>query len=352
MEMRKQKTSSESNDTNDVKITSFRNEEFNRSNREKDREEKMEEFLSESGQNENNPIFIPTDGQYKPKGLMKALNHLAVFSLVFLVGGAGGVWMDQSVMPKLAAKEPFNKYAFFKSINDRTSIINQTNNVIISEDLALLESIRKVNPSVVKITANYVFREKSPAKKKANAPALKTSIENRNLNGVILTSDGMILTRDPQNFKIDLTKNDFVEVNYTINYNGNEFVVSGSENITFFDAVDKSVSGSDKGNMVILKIKADNLPVIALGDSINTEVGERVVALGNSIFSGIISENGAKGMVYIDNYPSSSYYGSGPLINNKGRMIGINIIDKNDKAGNGFIGVDEFKDFIKQVLGR
>lgn len=337
--------------TNDIKITSINNEESEQNAREKDRDEKMDEFLSENNKGTSNPIFIPTDSQYKPKGLMKIAGQLAMVALIFLVGGIGGVWMDQSVMPKLAAQEPFKNYSFFKSINDRTSIIYQPSNVTISDDSAILESIRKVNPSVVKITANYIFKEKPPAKKKASAPVLKTSVENRNLNGVIITSDGLVLTRDPQNFQIDLAKNDFTEVNYTVSFSGKEFTVSGSENITFYDAVDKAVSGTEKGNMVILKIKAENLPVIALGDSINAEVGQRVVALGNSVFSGIISERGAKGMFSVDNYPSGAYYGSGPLIDNKGKMLGINFIDKNDRAGNTFIGVDEFKDFIRQVMG-
>lgn len=338
-------------DINDIKITSIKNEEPEKSAIEKNRDEKMEEFLSENNKEANNPIFISTDGQYKPKGLIRVFGYLVTFLLIFLIGGVGGVWMEQSVMPKLATKEPFKNYAFFKSVNDHTSIIYQPSSVTVSDDSALLDSIRKVNPSVVKITANYVFQEKLSASKKKAGVTPKTSIENRNLNGAIITSDGLILTRDPQNFQIDLAKNDFKEVNYTVSYGGKDFTVSGLENITFYDAVDKSVSGTEKGNMVILKIKAENLPVVALGDSINAEVGERVVALGNSIFSGIISERGANGIISVDNNPSGAYFGSGPLIDNKGKVIGVNIISDKDQAGNNFIGVDEFKDFIKQVIG-
>lgn len=338
-------------DINEIKITSIKNEDTERQTREKDRNDKMEEFLADNNREANNPIFIPTDGQYKPRGLMRVFNNLFAFVAIFLVGGAGGVWMEQTVMPKLAVKEPFKNYAFFKSVNDRTNIIQQTNNVIVSDDSALLDSIRKVNPSVVKITANYVFKEKLSASKVKAGVQPKTSIENRNLSGVIITGDGLVLTRDPQNFQIDLKKNDFSEVNYTVSYNGKDYSVSGLENITFYDAVDKNVSGMEKGNMVILKIQAENLPVVAIGDSISAEVGERVAALGNNIFSGIISERGDRGIMSIDNYPSSAYFGSGPLIDNKGKMIGMNIIGKNDQAGNSFIGVDEFKVFIRQVIG-
>lgn len=336
---------------NDIKVTSIKNEGFHEDMREKERTEKMEEFLAESNRQAANPIFIPTEGQYKPKGLIKMVGYLAMFLFIFLVGGAGGVWMDQSVIPSLANKYPFKNYAFFKSISDRTNIINNTNNVIISDDSALLESVRKVSPSVVKITANYVFKEKPPTTKKKTTVELKTSIENRNLSGVIITGDGMILTRDPQNFAIDLKKYDFTEVNYTVSYGGNEYTVSGVENMTFYDAVDKTVSGMEKGNLVILKIKAENLPVVALGDSANLELGQRVVALGNSLFSGIISERGERGTISIDNNPSGSYFGSGPLIDNKGKMVGINIINEKNIATANFIGVDDFKDFIRQVIG-
>lgn len=351
METQKQKFSNGVKDTNDIKITSIINEEPETDRRERERDEKMEDFLAANDRRDSDPIFIPTEGQYKPQGLIKILHRFAVLLLVFLIGGIGGVWMEQSVMPKLAAEEPFKNYAFFKSINDHTSIINQTNNVIISDDSALLESIRKVNPSVVKIMANYIFQEKLSASKIKAGVKPKTSIENRNLSGVVITSDGLILTRDPQNFKADPAKNDFTEVNYTVSYNGKEFTVSGLENITFFDAVDKTLKGTEKGNMVILKIKVENLPVIALGDSISAEVGQRVVALGNNLFSGIISERAANGIINIDNSPSSAYFGSGPLIDNKGRMIGINIINEKDQATESFIGVDEFKDFIRKVIG-
>lgn len=336
---------------NDIKVTSIKNEEPREDAREKERNEKMEEFLAETNRQAANPIFIPTESQYKPKGLMKVVNCFGKLLLVFLVGGIGGVWMDQSVMPKLAEKEPFKNYSFFRSIGERTSIINNTNNVVISDDSALLESIRKVTPSVVKITANYVFKEKLTAAKKKAGVEPKIVIENRNLNGAIITGDGLILTRDPQNFTTDQKKYDFSEVNYTVFYGGTDYTVSGVENITFYDAVDKAVSGTQKGNLVILKIKAENLPVVALGDSINVEVGQKAVALGNNIFSGIISERGAKGIISIDNTPSSSYYGSGPLIDSKGKVLGINIINERDMATGSFIGVDEFKDFIKQVIG-
>lgn len=338
-------------DINEIKITSIKNDGFDRQVNEKDRNEKMEEFLADGSREANNPIFIPTDGQYRPKGLMRMFSSLIMLVLVFLVGGIGGVWMEQDVMPKLATKDPFKNYAFFKSVNDHTNIIQQTNNVIVSDDSALLDSIRKVNPSVVKITANYIFKEKLSASKTKAGVQPKTSIENRNLSGVVITSDGLILTRDPQNFQIDQKKNDFSEVNYTVSYNGKDYTVSGLENITFYDAVDKNASGTEKGNMVILKIQAENLPVIALGDSINAEIGQRVVALGNNVFSGIISERGANGIMSIDNYPSPAYFGSGPVIDNKGKMLGINFIDKNDRAGNSFIEVDAFKDFIRQVIG-
>ncbi len=351
METQKQKISNRAKDTNDIKITHIKNNKaWEEDEIENDRNNKMEDFLSEKNSEANNPIFIPTEGQYKPQGLMKILNKLGLLAIIFTVGGVGGVWMGQSLMPKLAIKDPFKNYAFFKSVNDHTTIINRTEEIKISEDSALMESIRKASTSVVKITANYMFQEKlSAAKKKTATP--KISIENRNLNGVVITSDGLILTRDPQNFNIDLAKNEFTEVNYTISHNGKEFTVSGLENITFFDAVDKTVGGTEKGNMVILKIKAENLPVASLGDSMNIEYGERVVALGNVVFSGIISERSADGIITVDNKPSEKYFGSGPLADIEGKIIGVNIINEHDMATSDFIGVDQFKDFIRQVIG-
>ena len=97
------------------------------------------------------------------------------------------------------------------------------------------------------------------------------------------------------------------------------------------------VVGSDeRSDIALLKIKADNLPVIKIGNSNNVKVGEWVLAIGSpfgfdhSATAGIVSAVGR-------NLPSESYVpfiqtdvainpgnSGGPLFNLDGEVIGIN----------------------------
>lgn len=97
------------------------------------------------------------------------------------------------------------------------------------------------------------------------------------------------------------------------------------------------VIGTDPGSDVaVLKIEANNLPTVKLGDPKNMRVGEWVIAMGspygfgNSLMAGIVS---AKGRVlrdgsyvpYIQTDMAADLGDSGgPLFNTKGEVIGIN----------------------------
>ncbi|MBB4844983.1 serine protease Do [Paucibacter oligotrophus] len=134
-------------------------------------------------------------------------------------------------------------------------------------------------------------------------------------SGFIVSSDGVILT--------------------------NAHVLRGAQEVTVklsdkreFQA---EVLGSDaKTDVAVLKIEAKNLPVVTLGSSSTTRVGEWVLAIGspfgfeNSVSAGVIS---AKGRAL----PDESYVpfiqtdvavnpgnSGGPLFNSRGEVVGIN----------------------------
>lgn len=326
---------------------------------------KLEEYLADNSQDKNEPIFIPTVEQYKPTGLLNVLNRLSKLAIIFLFGGLGGVWMEHIILPKIATMPAMEKFSFFKEIKNRTTIINRSEIIKISEDTALLETIRKTNPSTVKITANYILQENLPATKKKSATFVpKIKVETSKLVGLILTSDGLILTRDPKNFSAEALKGySLKEVSYNVNYKENIFTAEGSSNITFFNSLNKTDSFDWRNNIVLLKIKASNFPVIALGDSATSEVGEKVIFFGGNVFSGIISEirqddfsqkdlSAVVNVISVDHPVSQNYLGGGPLVNLKGELLGINIVDQQGHATNSFVGVNDFKGFINQVIGR
>jgi len=332
----------------DIKI---KTEELKRSGiKNSGRDEKLEEYLSQTGSANQDPVFIATEGQYKPGGLMRFFDYAAKAIIIVFLGGLGGVWMEHDVIPVLATKPPFDRYDFFKNIKDRTTIINRTEDIKISEDSAALDMIRKTSPSVVQITATYDFQEKLAAGRKKAVPAEAT--ETRNLNGVIITSDGLIMAYDPKVFTTDQKKFDFKGATYNVNYGDKGFVVSDANNIKAYDFQTKP--GDPRLKFLLLKINAANLPVASLASPNNIEVGQKVFALGGNLFSGLVSEikdeDGLRS-ISIDNMPPPDYFGSGPLVNIQGEVLGINIIDASGKPTAKFISIDSLKTFINSVIG-
>lgn len=126
------------------------------------------------------------------------------------------------------------------------------------------------------------------------------------------------------------------------------------------------VVGSDaRSDIALLKIEADNLPVVKIGSSANLKVGSWVMAIGSpfgfdhSVSVGVISATGRT-------LPSENYVpfiqtdvainpgnSGGPLFNLKGEVIGIN--SQIYSRTGGFMGlsfaipVDVAKDIIEQL---
>lgn len=124
----------------------------------------------------------------------------------------------------------------------------------------------------------------------------------------------------------------------------NEHVIHGADKITVtlldkrkFDAV---LVGSDiKTDLAVIKITAENLPVLELGDSDKLRVGQWVVAIGNpfglehTVTCGVISalnrtlaipgERNYDNLIQTDASINPGNSG-GPLVSLKGKIIGIN----------------------------
>jgi serine protease Do len=135
-------------------------------------------------------------------------------------------------------------------------------------------------------------------------------------SGFIISTDGIIVT------------------NYHVIANAQEIKVNLQNREESFDA---EVVGKDPAtDLALLRIEAEDLPVLEMGDSENIQPGEWVVAIGNpfglkhTVTSGIIS---AKGRVIgagpYDDFlqtdasinPGNS---GGPLLNMDGEVVGIN----------------------------
>jgi len=122
------------------------------------------------------------------------------------------------------------------------------------------------------------------------------------------------------------------------------------------DEYEAEIVGTDpRTDLALLKVKSDNLPYLALGDSSTLKVGEWVLAVGNplglshTVTAGIVSAKGRKlvggGGVpdyqdFIQTDASINRGNSGgPLINMKGDVVGINSMIISPSGGNVGIGL-------------
>jgi len=138
-------------------------------------------------------------------------------------------------------------------------------------------------------------------------------------SGFIINQEGYVLTNEHVVRKAD-------KIKVTLS-DGREF--------------DGEVIGSDvTSDMAIVKIKADHLPLVALGDSDKLRVGEIVIAIGNpyglqqTVTMGVVSAKGRsiptgiEGRVYKDFIQTDAAINpgnsGGPLLNTKGEVVGIN----------------------------
>ena len=113
------------------------------------------------------------------------------------------------------------------------------------------------------------------------------------------------------------------------------------------------IGRDEKTDLAVLRITANDLPIVPLGDSEAIEVGDWVVAIGNpfgldhTVSAGIVSAKGRTSEdvpILVGGYfdfiqtdasinPGNS---GGPLINMKGQVVGINTAIRGDGQGIGF----------------
>jgi len=184
-----------------------------------------------------------------------------------------------------------------------SQLVNQ-NNVNVKPSVLpdnFVASAKKVTPSIVSVVSS------------------KGSVNESNGSGVIISTDGYIITN---NHVIGKEKNCDITL-----WNKREYKAR--------------VIGSDKNtDLALIKIDAKNLPVLTNGNSDNVQVGEWVLAVGNpfklasTVTAGIVRAK-ARGIdILQEEYSIESFIqtdaavnpgnSGGALINAKGELVGIN----------------------------
>ncbi len=247
--------------------------------------------------------------------MKKALKIIAALFLIFIVGGIGGVYFDQQILPLIRTNKVLSKISFLERTAENVTVINKTEQVIIKEDDSVNEIASQPSNAVVNIVS-------VSSQKDMQAKNLKAV--NQSGTGVIITSDGMIVT-----YRNSIIEED---ANYSV------FLFNGN----YYEA--KLVAIDEFSNLAYLKMDAPNLTAISLADSASVRPGKKIVAIGNSFGeyqnryeSGLLSNldktfnlagktvassEKLEG-VFEDDFQKQKEYIGGPVIGYSGELIGI-----------------------------
>lgn len=217
--------------------------------------------------------------------------------------------------------------------------------VVISDDFA--EASRKSTSSVVyiKTVSEQDYGRRSWLELFFEG---RTNQQVSSGSGVIFTRDGYIVT--------------------------NNHVIENADKIEIIHqrrSYQAEVVGTDPStDLAVLKVKAKDMPAIALGTSRDLQVGEWVLAVGNpfnlasTVTAGIVSAKGREINILKGNFPIESFIqtdaainpgnSGGALVDKNGDLVGINtaILSKTGSyAGYGFaVPVDIVKKVVEDII--
>lgn len=249
------------------------------------------------------------------KNTRKFAKGIILLFLVFLIGGLGGVYFDQQILPFIRTNKYLSRIKFLERAAENVTIINKTEQITIKEDDSINEIASQASNAVVNIIS--VTSQKDPLTK-----ALKNVDQSG--SGVVVTSDGLIATY----------RSAIIEKNATYQI----FLFNGKN----YEA--KLVGIDEFSDLAFLRIDAPNLTAISLGDSADARPGKKLVAIGNSFgeyqnryAAGLLSSiaktfnlggktvassEKLEGVLETDFNNQKEYVG-GPVIGYSGDMLGI-----------------------------
>jgi len=225
--------------------------------------------------------------------------------LMFVLGGIGGILGCQLLLPWLAGFSFLKNIDWIKNIGERTTVINRTERIVITENEAVQDAIGKGSGIVVGITSEIT--EKIIAGKIITLE--KPEILGQG-SGFIASSDGLIITA--QNLIPDSAQKVLVA------FGGRQ--------------IEAEIKKIDKASGVaILKINENNLPVLPFLNS-EVKLGEQLYLIGakSPDFNKFVDTSIAKQVspILVVDFGGKEIIGS-PIFNIKGEIVGLNWTDQN-----------------------
>jgi serine protease Do len=293
------------------------------------------------------------DSQSLPKSSSSPLKKMAAYLSLMLLGagaGIGGVYYlgnSESLTrtPQTSALAQNNEQP---SNNVDPDIATPTNFVT--------DVVNRVGPAVVRINASRTVATRTPEMFNdpffrnffgSQVPTVPDRQVQRGLgSGFILSADGQIIT--------------------------NAHVVDGADEVSVTLKDGRTYKGRVLGadpvtDVAVVKIDAENLPTVRLGNADNLQVGEWAIAIGNplgldnTVTTGIVSGTGRnssqigvgdKRINFIQTDAAINPGNSGgPLLNARGEVIGVNTAIIQNAQGLGFaIPINRAQQIAEQLI--
>lgn len=282
-----------------------------------------------------------------------SFKKLGIYCSLLVFGGIAGFTVSRPLKSPPKVAETPQVYSASNPIIAAPQIPNNSNKNV----NFIAQAVQKVGPAVVRIDASRELTSSLPEKftqpffrrffGESNS-SFPDKIERGTGSGFILSSDGRLIT--------------------------NAHVVEGSKivKVTLKDGqiYDGEVIGIDPiTDVAVLKIEAQNLPVVTIGQAEVLTPGEWAIAIGNplgldnTVTVGIISAiDRSSSQVGVPNKrvrfiqtdaainPGNS---GGPLLNSQGEVIGINTAIRADAQGLGFaIPIETAQRIAKQLFAK
>lgn len=182
--------------------------------------------------------------------IKKFIFFFVLAAVIFILGGAGGVFFDRYAVSWLASVPVLAKLGVFKKLTDRVTIINKTEQIVVREDDSVEKIVSQPATAVVNIVA--LTKEDSSVKKETT------------MTGVLLTNDGVIVTYNENPFN-DEDIRYFVLLFDGTSHLANPINYDPLTNLLFFRLTDTA-----------------DTPAIALANSDDSRVGKKLIAIGNA----------------------------------------------------------------------
>ncbi len=303
----------------------------------KDEEEKINEekegYEFEEPESEAFEYKKPqTDDKITVVNKTSFMKIITVAVIASMIGGLFTAYIAPTYLYGKIIKDPYS--GFYYQNGPSYEIVSETEGLTVVSAVA-----KKAMPSVVGITTVAIQNDFIFGSRRAEGVGTGVIVDSR---GYILTNSHVINDGDVEEVTVLLSNGENLE-----------------SKVLWNDAI---------LDLAVVKVEKTNLPVAELGDSDNLVIGETAIAIGNplgltferSVTAGIISGlNRSIPISYSESIDSliqtdasiNPGNSGGPLLNSKGRVIGINTAKIQSGEGLGFaIPINMAKPIVDEFI--